>query len=149
MKANAGSMLLIASLVACLVACLGGCAGVAGILGAHVNAYPGKELPIEQVAVLLPQGSQVARVDGKHVGDATLGYPSDVRVLPGERMLGLDCQKIVPAGMGPGMLTTRIELTGHFEAGHFYAPYCNEHGEAQYTAELRDLGTRDPRKKKD
>ena len=128
---------------------LAGCAGVAGILGAHVNAYPGKELPIEQVAVLLPMASQVARVDGKHVGDATLGYPSDVRVLPGERTLGLDCQKIVSAGMGPGMLTTRIELTGHFEAGHFYSPICNEQGNsAQYTGELRDLGTSDPREKK-
>jgi len=130
-----------------MFALISGCAGVAGILGAHVNAYPGKELPIEQVAVLLPQGSQVARVDGKHVGDATLGYPSDVRVLPGERTLGLDCQKIVSAGMGPGMLTTRIELKASLEAGHFYTPYCNEHSDARYTAELRDLGTSDPRKK--
>lgn len=141
MKRNAGLTLLFA--------CLGGCAGMAGILGAHVNAYPGKELPIEQVAVLLPMASQVARVDGKHVGDATLGYPSDIRVLPGERTLGLDCQKIVSAGMGPGMLTTRIELKGHFEAGHFYRPVCNEQGtSAQYSGELRDLGTSDPRENK-
>lgn len=139
MKRNAGLFLL--------VACLGGCAGVAGILGAHVNAYPGKELPIEQVAVLLPQGSQVARVDGKHVGDATLGYPSDIRVLPGERTLGLDCQKIVSVGTGPGMATTRIELKANFEAGHFYAPYCKEQGDGRYTGELRDLGDKDPRQK--
>jgi len=131
-----------------LIATLAGCAGVAGILGAHVNAYPGKELPIEQVAVLLPGGaSQLARVDGKHVGDSTLGYPSDVRVLPGERTLGLDCQKIVSVGMGPGMATTRVELKANFEAGHFYAPFCEEHGGDQYTSWLRDLGTSDPRKK--
>lgn len=51
-----------------------------------------QERPIEEVAVLLLIGrAQMAKVDSKHVGDNTLGYPSDVRVLPGERQLTVDC----------------------------------------------------------
>jgi len=120
---------------------LTGCAGMAGILGAHVNAYAGKERPIEEVAVLLPDGrAQLAKVDGKHVGDNTLGYPSDVRVLPGERQLTIDC-------MYGNFKVKPTPSTGRFEAGHFYNIQCHDQGGDQYAGDMKDLGTQDPRKK--
>ena len=120
---------------------LTGCAGIAGVLGAHVNAYEGKERPIGEVAVLLPTGrAQLARVDGKHVGDNTLGYPSDVRVLSGERELALDC-------MYGNFQVKRTPFTGRFEAGHFYYIECHDQGDNKFAGDMKDLGTTDPRKK--
>lgn len=119
---------------------LGGCAGLAGIMGAHVNAYPGKERPIEEVAVVLPVGrAQLAKVDGKHVGDNTLGYPSDVRVLPGDRLITIDCMQDLKPKPTP--------FTGRFEAGHFYNMECHDQGDGKFAGDMKDLGTQDPRKK--
>lgn len=119
---------------------LTGCAGMAGLLGAHVNAYEGKERPIEDVAVLFsPGNAMLARVDGRHVGDKHLGYPSDVRVLPGERTLRVDC-------MGAAFREWPTEFRGRFEAGHFYNLYCHDQGKDRYVVDMKDLGTRDPRK---
>jgi hypothetical protein len=118
-----------------------GCAGVAGIMGAHVNAYPGVERPITEVAVLLnPGGAMPAKVDGKHVGDNTFGYPSDVRVLPGERRITIDC-------MGARFRVTPTVLTANFVAGHFYHLQCHDQGDGKYAGDVQDLGTTDPRGK--
>ena len=123
---------------------LAGCAGMAGVLGAHVNAYPGKERPIEEVSVLLPVGSaQLAKVEGRHVGDNTLGFPSDVRLLPGERQITIDCMY----GAYGHYQVKPVLFTGRFEAGHFYNIECQDQGDGQYAGDMKDLGTQDPRKK--
>ncbi|HEV7606525.1 MAG TPA: hypothetical protein VGO61_04275 [Steroidobacteraceae bacterium] len=119
---------------------MAGCAGMAGVMGAHVNAYPGKERPIEEVAVLFPANAMLAKVDGKHVGDNTLGYPSDVRVLPGERKIMLDC-------MFGNFKVKPTEFTGRFVAGHFYNMLCHDQGDGAFAGDMKDLGTEDPRKK--
>ena len=121
---------------------LAACTSVAGLLGAHVNAYSGKERPIGEVAVLLPKSwAQFAKVDGKHVGDSAMGYPRDVRVLPGERHLDIDCIA--------NSFPFRTQFTGRFEAGHFYNVECIDQGKGNFTCNLKDLGTQDPRAKRE
>jgi hypothetical protein len=119
---------------------LAGCTSVAGLLGSHVNAYTGKERPIGEVAVLLPESwAQLALVDGKRVGDSVMGYPRDVRVLPGERDIDIDCIA--------NSFPFRTRFTGIFEAGHFYNIECIDQGKANFTCNQKDLGTQDPRAK--
>ncbi len=124
---------------------LSGCTGVAGLLGAHVNAYSGKELPQAEVATLLPAGSgtgyaMLARVDGKRYGDEVLGYPDDVRVLPGEHHIEVRCNQGLNRAAQP-------EFKAQFVAGHFYNLLCHDLGNGSASAEAKDLGTVDPRKR--
>jgi hypothetical protein len=119
---------------------LTGCAGLAGVMGAHVNAYPGKERPIGEVAVLL-DGASVAKVDAKRVGDNLIqGYPSDVRVLPGEHLITIDCMITIDR-----RIPTEVRVL--VEAGHFYNMLCRDQGGGLFAGDMKDLGTQDPREK--
>jgi hypothetical protein len=109
-------------------------------MGAHVNAYPGEERPIGEVAVLLDAAS-IAKVDAKRVGDNLVqGYPSDVRVLPGEHLITLDCMITLDR-----RIPTEVRVV--IEAGHFYNMLCREQGGGLFAGDMRDLGTQDPRAK--
>lgn len=116
-----------------------GCVGVAGILGAHVDAYPGKARPAEELAIVVSQWAMLHELDGKSYGNEVVGYPSEVRILPGAHRITIHCNFDGFTKYG------RPEVAADLQAGHFYTLMCHRNGDA-VRGEIRDHGGSDPRK---
>ena len=131
-------------------AALGGCTGVAGLMGAHVNAYEGPERPDTEVATIFTPRAEsmfarsasrayVTTVDGQTYGSETRGYPQIVKVLPGRHEIGTRC--FVPGKYA----LPAIRMT--FQAGRYYELGCSDLGDGTAASNLTDRGAENPLKK--
>lgn len=110
------------------LASLTSCVGMAGYMGAHLNAYEGPEKPDQQVATLTSTKdsasfgyAMLSKVDGKTYGDNLMrGYPKIVKVLPGRHHVTVKC-----------IVSNKYafpSVTVEFEAAHTYELGCRDIG---------------------
>ena len=127
-----------------VLALLSGCVGVAGLMGASVDAYEGPKKTDSEVAKIVRTKSGTSdgvgfltKVDGVVYGDDLLrGFPSKVNVLPGQHQITVKC--IV------GRRYAFPSFTAYFEAGRHYELVCKDMGNGYASARYIDHGINPP-----
>lgn len=116
-----------------------GCVGMAGMLGASVQAYDGPARADSEIAILVKSTSElsgattfVKAVDDVSYGDDVLrGWPSMVKVLPGNHKVDVKCYY----GDRHAFPTMTVDL----KAGVRYEVGCRDLGNGYAEATIKEL----------
>lgn len=125
--------------VLAISALLSGCVGVAGMMGASVKAYEGPDRKDSELATLVRTRTEgasgsafVKAIDDVDYGDDLLrGWPSVVKVLPGNHKISVKCH-IQRKYAFPWL---RVDV----KAGHTYEVGCRDRGNGYAEASISEL----------